>query len=326
MTNSQDFLSCIEGHACVIELHRARALNSLNLGMIHKIDAALDVFESDDEIAVVTVASSAPRAFCAGGDVRWVREEDLSGDFSAGDQFFEEEYALNLRMSEYPKPIVALLEGIVMGGGFGLSVHGSHRVVTPQTVGAMPEMAIGFVPDVGMSHVLTHLPVEPEIGAFIGLTGWRLSPADMMYTGLATHHVEDVEGLSNALRNTELMQALQDYSTPVQDPSELEENAEEIKAAFAHNTWSEVEKALGAFSDLLESANPSSLIAGFELFKRSAVTDLRTALDNELRVGKELRRQPNFAEGVRAVLVDKDRNANFEPTQLDPVFWRNLLT
>lgn len=336
MMSNPDFLSCIEGRAGVIELHRSKALNSLTLGMIRDINGALDVFESDDRIGVITLASSTPRAFCAGGDVRWVRDEDLSGDFRAGDEFFQEEYALNQRMAEYSKPIVALLEGVVMGGGFGISAHGSHRVVTPRTVGAMPEMAIGFVPDVGMTHVLTHLPVGPEIGAFIGLTGWRLSPADMMYTGLATHHVDDVEGLRQALRTTDLVGALQEFSVPVQEPSELEQHAGQITAALRHETWPEVEQQLRAgdtdftkkVSGLLDLANPTSVVAAFELFKRSAESDLRTALDNELRVGSELRRQPNFAEGVRAVLVDKDHTPKFVPDSIadvDAGFWRDLL-
>lgn len=336
MINSDNFLSRIEGRVGVIELLRSSALNSLNLGMIRNIDQALDMFGQDDQISVISIASSSPRAFCAGGDVRWVRDEDLSGDYSAGDNFFREEYALNQRLSELGKPIVALLEGVVMGGGFGISAHGSHRVVTPRTIGAMPESAIGFVTDVGMSHVLTHLGVGAEIGAFIALTGWRLSPADMMYTGLATHHVDDIDALRGSLRNNELVEALATHSVPVEGDSELEKHAEEIRAAFAKDEWVDVEKILtegeSAFHDkvreLLAAANPTSLVAGYELLKRSVDTDLPTALDNELRVGSALRRQPNFAEGVRAVLVDKDHKPAFEPASakdVDPQVWRDLL-
>lgn len=321
----------VEGRTGIIELDRPKALNSLTHDMVRSIDAALVEWEADDSIATVIVQSTSPRAFCAGGDVRGVRESDLAGDFAAGDAFFDDEYAMNLRMAQYPKPIVALLEGVVMGGGFGISAHGSHRVVTPRTLGAMPEAAIGFVPDVGMSHVLTNLPVDRAIGLFIGCTGWRLSPADLLFTGLGNVLVDDVTSVSEGLRtepmNDVLARVSLDRSELEQPESLLEKNQQWIVDTFGEGSWLEIQdridqseprnddeaEFLGMVKECLSPANPASLVAMVELFHRNAETDVATALKNELEVGSQLRREPNFAEGVRAVLVDKDRDPHFEP-------------
>ena len=339
MTNSQDVQNRIEGRIGIIELDRPQALNSLTLDMIRGIDEALTRFAEDDAVATVVILSSTPKAFCAGGDVRGVREDDLSGNYAIGDEFFSAEYALNYRLARYGKPIVALLEGVVMGGGFGISAHGSHRVITRRTLGAMPETAIGFTPDVGMSHRLTHLNVSAEVGIFLGLTGWRLNGADMMFTGLGTNVVEDPEALLETLRNNPLPDALDRHAAPVPEGSTLQPRVADIEAALSHDNILDVEKDLNKLAQgsdqfattlrkQLDGANPTSLVATFELFRRSAQTDLATALRNEERVAAALRRQPNFAEGVRAVLVDKDHQAKFSPAttaEVDQDFWKSLL-
>lgn len=347
MRSNDDVRVLVEGACGIIELDRPKALNSLNLGMIKTIQRALDTFASDDSILLVIIASTEERAFCAGGDVRSVRETDLAGDFSAGDEFFAEEYALNLDMARYNKPIIAMLEGVVMGGGFGISAHGSHRIVTERTLGAMPEMAIGFVPDVGMSHVLTHLSVGPELGTFIGMTGWRLHAADMLYTGLATHAVPDYQTLRLELVRTPLWEALPAVAHPAEEyaqrfgESVLLRERDRIIAACSHPTWVEVEQEMRswveqdptdefalAVKEQLDTANPESLVAGFALFRRAQHVDLATALRMEKAVGDALRRRPNFAEGVRAVLVDKDRKPAFQPataTEVDAQYWEDLL-
>lgn len=337
MSDLKNVLSRVEGHAGIIELNRPKALNSLTPDMIASITEAVSTWENDDSIKVVLIRSTEERAFCAGGDVRGVRETDLAGDFQSGDDFFRDEYALNLQLARYNKPIVALMEGVCMGGGFGISAHGSHRVITPRTLGAMPEAAIGFVPDVGMSHVLTHLKVDPAIGLFIGCTGWRLSPADLLFTGLGNVLISDVSSLAAALPTEPLPDALEqacvDSSVLEDSESRLEKHQQWIMDTFSEGSWLEIEKRIEAPYDAanssdpdhdkfmkavresLESANPSSLVAMVELFRRSAETDLKTALRNELEIGKSLRREGNFAEGVRAVLVDKDRSAAFDPAR-----------
>ena len=321
----------VEGRTGIIELDRPKALNSLTHEMVRAIDSALEEWAGDDSIATVIVQSTAPRAFCAGGDVRSVRESDLAGDLAAGDAFFDDEYAMNLRMAQYPKPIVALLEGVVMGGGFGISAHGSHRVVTPRTVGAMPEAAIGFVPDVGMSYVLNNLPVDRAIGLFIGCTGWRLTPADMLFTGLGNVLVDDVTSVADGLRTEPMNDVLARLSmerSELEEPeSLLEKHQQWIVETFSEGSWVEIEERIASAEprnedeeaflekvrECLKAANPASLVAMVELFRRNAETDVATALKNELEIGSKLRREPNFAEGVRAVLVDKDHDPHFEP-------------
>lgn len=339
--------SRVVGHSGIIELDRPKALNSLTHAMVRDLRETLDTWESDDSIKVVVLRSSSPRAFCAGGDVRGVRESDLAGDLTAGDRFFAEEYELNLAMARYSKPIVSLLEGVVMGGGFGISAHGSHRVVTPRTIGAMPEAAIGFVPDVGMSYVLTHMAVDPAVGLFIGCTGWRLTPADMLFTGLGNVLVDDVTELADRLSTEHLWEALGQaslQSSVLEEPtSELEAHLGWIVNTFGEGSWLDIERRIAAsdsaegaeavfvskVKELLSVANPASLVACVELFRRSAEVDVEVALRNELAVANALRREPNFAEGVRAVLVDKDRSPRFRPSsadQVDPQRYRALLS
>lgn len=324
----------VEGRSGIIELNRPRALNSLTHDMVRSINDVLVEWENDDSIGVVVIRSTSERAFCAGGDVRGVRDTDVAGDFAAGDDFFRDEYEMNLRLDNYNKPIVSLLEGMVMGGGFGLSAHGSHRVITPRTLGAMPEAAIGFVPDVGMSHVLTHLPVDPAMGVFVGCTGWRMSPADLLFLGIGNVLVADVSDFADKLRDRGIPQAIEELSVEPEEAglarSELHTHHDWIVETFSAQTWEEIQARLDFYDvdsaadaneaqfvqkvrEALAPANPGSLVATVELFHRSAQTDMETALKNEFAVGKKLRREPNFSEGVRAVLVDKDRSPKFQP-------------
>lgn len=338
----------VAGHIGVIELNRPKALNSLNVEMIRLIREAIDKWADDDWIQFIVIKSSSERAFCAGGDVRYVRMRDMKRMHRFGDTFFEEEYALNERLSQVNKPVIALLEGIVMGGGMGISMHGSHRVVTPRTLGAMPEAAIGFVPDVGMSYRLTHLDVSPAVGLFIATTGWRLGPADMLYTGLGTNLVADVHDFESDLHSGNLPEAL---GANALDPRELDEpasalqrHAEWIEQTFADGSWAdiearivrdagssldaELEQYIAKVTKSLQGANPESLVATVELFRRAQHATLREALDMEYKVGTELRQGPNFIEGVRAVLEHKDHNAQFEPASTEDVDvkkWRELL-
>lgn len=338
----------VAGRVGVIELNRPKALNSLNAEMIRLIREAVDRWADDDSIRFIVIKSSSDRAFCAGGDVRYVRTRDMKRMYRFGDAFFEEEYDLNERLSIVNKPVIALLEGIVMGGGMGISVHGSHRIITPRTLGAMPEAAIGFVPDVGMSHKLTHLDVPPAIGLFIATTGWRLSPADMLYTGLGTNLVADVHAFEAALQTDELPEALREHALELQELDEpvstLQSHSEWIEQTFAEGSWAEIEARIAKDADSVsdaelaqfitkvtdcsKGASPESLVATVELFRRAENSTLREALDMEYKVGSELRRGKNFIEGVRAVLEHKDFNAQFEPASTDEVDvqkWQELL-
>lgn len=260
---------------------------------------------------------------------------------------------MNASISEFAqvKPYVAIIDGMAMGGGLGVSLHGSHRIITERASAAMPEMAIGFVPDVGITHFSQHVvnrtgKTAPAIARFVGLTGYRLSAADMLWAGWATHLVPsaDLDSFSASLDEDGLDAALEKFSV---DPSSeagkdligdssLAAQAGCIEECFSGSTWLEIEakldeKSAGGggcsraqindFNTLLRSASATSLVAAVELYEANVGSDvtLRQALDNELRVGELMRQNRNFVEGVRAVLVDKDRKARFDPQRADAV-------
>ena len=311
----------------VITLDRPKALNSLSPEMARAMDAALKQWRDDDAIEQVVVQSSG-KHFCSGGDVRAARDGILEGRGDEVDAFFADEYAMNLDIANYPKPYIALCGGVIMGGGMGISAHGSHMVVTEDAFASMPEMNIGYVTDVGMSWLLQHLPKVPSLalGKFLALTGYRLTPDDMLATGLATHKVASLDGVldgivaegpgyldSVALKpgESQLSSLLDDIEPPVQ------------------GSWAEIQGKLdGELAELVAKltaqASPSSLVAAAELFTANASEDLAGALDNERRLGAVMTREPDFAEGVRAVLVDKDKSPNFAP-QPEPGKYRDVL-
>jgi enoyl-CoA hydratase len=176
-----------EGAAGTILMNRPRALNALDQGMIHDIAAALARFRDDPAAKLVVLEGAGGRAFCAGGDVRRMRDLALAGDAAAIEAFFAAEYAMNQAIAEFPKPWISLIDGVCMGGGIGVSIHGSHRIVTEHALLAMPETAIALFPDVGTSYVLPRLP--GALGMFLALTGARLRGAEAVEAGLATHVV-----------------------------------------------------------------------------------------------------------------------------------------
>ncbi|MDO4685284.1 MAG: enoyl-CoA hydratase/isomerase family protein [Corynebacterium sp.] len=329
----------------MLELNRPRALNSLNPEMVDNITVALDRWIDDESVHRVIIYSASDRAFCAGGDVRIVREEALEGSHDSGDQFFNAEYEMNNDIANFPKPYVAVIDGVAMGGGLGVSLHGSHRVVTEKAYASMPEMVIGFIPDVGVSWMMQRMVGElgrpsPALATFLGVTGWRLSPADMIWSGMATDFVpsKDVQDFIDMVVAESLDEALERYTTQVEGESELAGYIEEIEECFDFETWAEIQDALNrcenkafvaSVEQLIKDANPTSLVAAAELFAANRYADtIRKGLDNEFTIGSVLRRDPNFAEGVRAVLVDKDRNAKFNPATVDEVdaqYYRQLL-
>jgi enoyl-CoA hydratase len=329
-----------------IVLDRPRALNALNHAMIDGIGAAFDRFrpgadtaaDAVDTVDTVLISSASPKAFCSGGDVRAVRETDLTGDYSAGDSYFHDEYDVNHDFATFPLPTVALIDGITMGGGLGMSMHATHRVITERAWASMPEMAIGFVTDVGISHTFTHLPAlaaagrpTTALGLWLATTAYRLTPADLLWTGLATHLVADAAAFTDVLV-TDGPDAALATAVPAADAGEspLAAKAAWIGEVFTPGegeSWADIADRLEASvaaghpvaqetAGLLASANPESLVTATELFRFAADHTLRQALDAEFSLGAWLRHRPNFAEGVRAVLVDKDRDAHFEPATL----------
>ncbi|WJZ07279.1 putative enoyl-CoA hydratase echA8 [Corynebacterium glaucum] len=311
----------------VITLNRPKGLNSLDYDMIKIIDAALREWAEDDQVERVVTTSNS-KHFCSGGDVKYARQAILDGDEATVDQFFADEYDMNLRLANFGKPYIALANGVIMGGGMGVSAHGSHFVVTEDAFASMPEMNIGYITDVGMSWTLQNLPKRPSknLGKFLGLTGYRMTPDDMLELGLATHKVASLDGLLD--RIVEEGELSLDDASVAPSSSTIAQYFDDIEATF-DGSWPEIEARLeGAFGDFVRSliakASPSALVAAAELFEANAKHDLEGALENERVLGELIRREPDFAEGVRAVLVDKDQEPKFVE-QPGPEKYRDVL-
>ena len=332
MTNTAPIVSSIRNHTGVIELNRPKALNSLTPEMIHLIAESLAQWRDNDEVEQVLFTSTSPKAYCAGGDVRYAREGVKEGKVDEVDTFFATEYTLNGDIAEYPKPIVALIDGIAMGGGLGISAHGSHRVVTEKTFASMPEMNIGYVTDVGMAYaaqraVGTRGKASAELAKFWGITGYRMYAADLVWSGLATHYVADGEAFASAVIEHGLATALAQHATAPSGEAALAELIDAIEDAFSHNTWQDISAALEKYPELkqqveklIAQACPTSIVAAMELFRaEQECSSIREALDMETNLGAYMYRRGDFAEGVRAVLVDKTNDAAFEPAALADV-------
>ena len=313
-----------DGGVARIRLHRPQARNAVNLPMIMAIRRALEEWR-DEPLRVITVDSAVDGVFCAGGDIRRVRQNSLEGDPRASDEFFATEYRVNEMLASYPIPVVALIDGVCMGGGLGLSVHGPFRVVTERAVLAMPETAIGFFPDVGASYFLSRLP--GGLGLYLGLTGARLSPADALDVGLATHYVKAAD--LHAVR-----QALAEEAGPVDavlrrhvsrpEPSGLARHRDTIDAVFGDVTdLDEVFRRLRHDGSAwarrtlatLEAMSPQSLALTFDLLLWGRQRSLRECLDAERAAARRVVTSPDFLEGVRAVLVDKDRSPRWAASE-----------
>jgi enoyl-CoA hydratase len=314
-----------DGRIGRLRLNRPRALNALDQAMIRRLHAALDGWRDDPLVHAVVIEGEGDRAFCAGGDVRAARQYVLDGGMDPASHFFAAEYALNQAIADYPKPYIALIDGICMGGGIGVSVHGSARVVTESAMLAMPETAIGLFPDIGASHFLPRLP--GALGMFLGLTGARLMGADAVHAGLATHFVPKgrLAALSAALA-AEGQTALAGFAAPL-PPFTLAEYRPAIDRCFSADSIHEVFERLAAETSpwaaetlaALRRHSPSALAWSFALLRRGIHRSLPQCLAAELALVGEVTRHPDFLEGVRAVVVDKDRQPRWSPPSLEDV-------
>lgn len=304
-----------------VTLNRPRALNALTHDMVRALDAKLAAWAEDKTIAKVVIEGAGDRAFCAGGDIRHLHAIMTRGDASMIDVFYRDEYSLNYRIHTYPKPYVALIDGVVMGGGVGVSIHGCHRVVTERALFAMPETGIGFFPDVGGAWFLPRMP--GEIGMYLGLTGSRLGPADALYCGVATHYVPRdrlAEVVSGALDNLDAMAA-----DP--GPAPLAGRRAAIDRCFRGASLEAIFRALEAEDDdwagqtlaMLAAKSPTSLKVTYRLLRRAAGLSFAEAMVLEFRLSQRFCADPNFREGVRAAVIDKDRSPKWRPPTLAEV-------
>ena len=322
-----------EGSAGIIRLNRPKAINAMTLEMSEGIDAALDRFESDPAIAVVILEGAGERGLCAGGDIRGLYESSkIGGDL--GKVFWRQEYAMNARIAKYPKPYVAFMDGLVMGGGVGLSAHARHRVVTERTKLAMPEVGLGFFPDVGGTWLLSRAP--GEIGTFFGLTGQTMNGPDAIFARFADAVVPS--GRLPALR--EALMALRrgagsDEVAALIAPFATGETAGPIAAIrssidrwFAHDRIENIlaalqadgsEAALSALKALNEKS-PRGMVVTLKLLRLArASASLEACLVREYRAALEVFRSDDFREGVRAAVIDKDRNPHWSPPRVEDV-------
>uniref|UniRef100_A0A8C1CV13 3-hydroxyisobutyryl-CoA hydrolase n=1 Tax=Cyprinus carpio carpio TaxID=630221 RepID=A0A8C1CV13_CYPCA len=319
------------GNAGVITLNRPKALNALNLTMIRHIYPQLKKWDKDSETDLVIIKGAGDKAFCAGGDIRAITEAGKAGD-SLTQDLFREEYILNNTIGTYQKPYVALIDGITMGGGVGLSIHGRFRVATEKTLFAMPETGIGLFPDVGGGYFLPRL--QGKLGLFLALTGFRLKGRDVQRVGLATHFVQSDKIVSlqkdlvdlKSPSNSDVAQLLDSYQEQVCGKNrrlllfccfrlfsagsveEIMENLKKDGSAFALKQ-----------TETLAKMSPTSLKLTFRQIQEGERMSLQEVLVMEYRLSQACMRGNDFYEGVRAVLIDKDQSPKWKPSTLSGV-------
>ncbi len=317
-----DLIARREGAAGVIRLNRPKAINAVTLEMFRDIDKALDAFEADPAVAVIVLEGAGERGLCAGGDIRALYESSqVKGDL--GKILWREEYILNARIAKFAKPYVAFMDGIVMGGGVGLSAHSRHRVVTERTKLAMPEVGLGFFPDVGGTWLLSRSP--GEIGTYFGLTGQTMNGPDAVYAGFADAVVPS--GKLAALRDvltkvrpgtssSEIRMLIDGFATgetsgpvaalqPQIDAWFAHDRMEDIVAALARDGSELAQKTLKTLSE----KSPRGMVVTLKLLRLArASASLEECLVREYRAALEVFASDDFREGVRAAVIDKDRN------------------
>jgi enoyl-CoA hydratase len=322
-----------QGEAGLITLNRPRALNALNLTMVREMRRALDTWEQDPAVTRVVVQGAGEKAFCAGGDIRQLTEDLKAGKREEALAFWREEYQLNIRIKRYPKPYISLIDGIVMGGGVGVSLHGSHRVAGERYLFAMPEVGIGFFPDVGATYALPRLP--GQTGMYLALTGERVKRADAVMLGLATHSVasESIPGLREALIAGEPVEEALSRAAADPGPAPLGAHRGVIDACFSGESVAAIlqrlDKAAEQGSDFaaktaagMRAKSPTSMNLAFEQVRRGAALDFEDAMKVEFRIVSRIGDGHDFYEGVRAVIIDKDNQPRWQPAsleELDPV-------
>lgn len=327
MTTSSEpaVLVSVAGFAGRITLNRPNTLNALTLEMVRLIDAALDGFEHIESVATVIIDGVGERALSAGGDIRSLYEAALAKDPSPK-IFWEEEYRLNARIAHYGKPVVALMDGIVMGGGIGISAHASHRMVTERSVLAMPEVGIGFAPDVGGTWLLSHSP--GELGTHVALTTDRLGAADAIACGLADRFVT-TEGLAALYVELAYLDADRAVANAAATPpaGQLEERHEWIDQCYSANSAEEIVARLrasggdaSAAADEVASKSPTAIKVALRALREAReLPSLERCLEMEYRISATFLDTPDFVEGIRAVIIDKDRLPHWKPARLEDV-------
>lgn len=312
MDAEQDLHVRVEGRVGRITLTRPKALNAVNQAIVDGMTAALKAWETDDAVAFVLVDAEGEKAFSAGGDLAYVYRSGKAGDIEGPNRFWRDEYRLNALISRYSKPYVAIMDGIVMGGGVGVSAHGSHRIVTDASMIAMPECAVGLVTDVGGSWLLRNAP--GHMGEYLGLTGTRMKGEDAIHAGFADHYVHRARlaDLKAALVGTGDLAMLYHFAE-APPPSSLATHQQDVDRIFSAASVPEILDGLEADGsewamtahDAIIKGSPLSAIMILSVIR--SASSIATALRNEYRFVSRVLEHGDFLEGIRAIVIDKDR-------------------
>ncbi|MGL4440836.1 MAG: enoyl-CoA hydratase/isomerase family protein [Bosea sp. (in: a-proteobacteria)] len=316
------------GHAGVVTLNRPRALNALTLGMVRGLASALDAWEHDDTIRHVVVVGAGEKAFCAGGDIRLLHDLGKAGQIEEARAFWREEYVLNVRIKTYRKPYIAIIDGIVMGGGVGVSLHGSHRVAGDKYLFAMPEVSIGFFPDVGATHALPRLP--GATGTWLAVSGDRVGQSDALALGLATHAVTSAsigDVIAALVAGDDVDDVLARLRAPKTDAPVVAHRAL-IDQCFGAPTLEAIVARLSAADDnpfaarilaSLATKSPTSMKLALAQMQAGKALNFAEAMRLEFRIVSRVALGHDFYEGVRAVIIDKDHKPDWQPRRLEDV-------
>ncbi len=317
-----------------IVLNRPEFLNALNLGMVKEIQEKLNEWNENPKIGGIVVQGRGEKSFCAGGDIKRLAESARRGELAYCREFFSTEFLLNRNIHKLEKPWIAIVDGITMGGGVGLSVHGRFQVATERTIFAMPETGIGYFPDVGASYFLSRLP--SEIGTFLGLTGARLNGRDMLELGIASHyiHSKNIDAVLLGLRALPSGEGNKEYICDLLEKFSLKEKGdlvteheEVIKQCFSKNSVEDIFTALEQAGsewaehilDSLRRKCPRSLKVTLRQLTEGRTLDFDNCMIMELRLALRFMKEHDFYEGVRAMLVDKDFRPDWRPLRLNEI-------
>lgn len=320
-----DVIVEVSGGIGRIVLNRPKAINALDHAMVREIAPALTQWATDDDIDVVLLTGAGERGLCAGGDIVSIYHDAKEGG-SASKDFWRDEYILNAAIARFPKPFVAVMDGIVMGGGVGLSAHANTRIVTERSKIAMPEVGIGFVPDVGGTYLLSRAP--GEIGTHFALTTARMNAADAIASGFADHYIpsDKLEDFYSALATVSVGEAVSTFSEPAPDSTVDQQDwidtcyaGDDVQAIIDALAASSVPQAQQAAQDIA-SKSPVALAVTLRSLRRAAtLPTLEAVLDDEYRVSVASLSSHDLVEGIRAQVVEKDRNPQWQPSTLAEV-------
>ncbi|MDQ0664567.1 enoyl-CoA hydratase [Arthrobacter ulcerisalmonis] len=333
-TRTDEILLRRDGRLGHIILNRPQAMNALTHGMVTAMTAALTEWENDDSVSTILLTGAGERGLCAGGDIVAIYRDTLAGGHETA-RFWADEYKLNALISRYPKPYVALMDGVVLGGGVGVSAHASVRIVTERTKLGMPETGIGFVPDVGGTFLLSRAP--GELGTHVALTAGTITGPDAIALGLADYYVtsDKLPALAQALAQGDASPTVQAFAANYYPPSALVKERGWIDECYAYDDVQAILDALQSASvpaaevssERIRAKSPTALQVTLESLRRARrLSLLEEALDQEYRVSLRCLASRDFPEGIRAQVIDKDRSPRWSPPSLSEVSTEALET